>query len=52
LLREDKQILFSQAQLEALDKLHFSNDIIATLDYKVSKEQQLLDEVTRQWLNK
>ncbi len=52
LLREDKQALFSQAQLETLDKLHFSNDIIAALDYKVSKERQVLDEVTRQWLSK
>lgn len=52
LLREDKQALFSQAQLETLDKLHFSNDIIAALDYKVSKERQILDEVTRQWLSK
>jgi glycine betaine/proline transport system substrate-binding protein len=52
LLRDDKQALFSQAQLDTLDKLHFSNDIIAALDYKVSKERQVLDDVTRQWLNK
>lgn len=51
LLRDDKQALFSQAQLDTLDKLHFSNDIIAALDYKVSKERQVLDDVTRQWLN-
>lgn len=25
---------------------------LKTLDYKVSKERQVLDEVTRQWLSK
>lgn len=51
LLREDKQALFNQAQLNTLDKLHFSNDIIAELDYKVCKDLQPLDDVTRNWLN-
>ncbi|WP_249295593.1 glycine betaine ABC transporter substrate-binding protein, partial [Pseudoalteromonas piscicida] len=33
LLREDKQVLFNQAQINTLDKLRFSNEIIAELDY-------------------
>jgi glycine betaine/proline transport system substrate-binding protein len=51
LLREDKQALFNQAQLNTLDKLRFSNEIIAELDYKVCKNLQPLDDVTRNWLN-
>ncbi|OMH36216.1 glycine betaine ABC transporter substrate-binding protein [Motiliproteus sp. MSK22-1] len=50
LLREDKKTLFSQAQLNILDALRFSNDIIAELDYQVSRENRPLDEVTFQWL--
>ena len=51
LLREDKQALFNQAQLNTLDKLRFSNEIIAELDYKVCKNLQPLDDLTRNWLN-
>ena len=51
LLREDRKSLFSEAQLSRLEALRFSNDIIAELDYKVCRENQPLDEVTRRWLS-
>lgn len=51
LLRQDRTALFTPEQLEALDKLRFSNDIIAALDYQVCREGKDLDEVTREWLN-
>lgn len=51
LLREDRAQLFSQAQIKTLDTLRFSNEIIAELDYLVSREGLLLDEVTRNWLD-
>lgn len=51
LLRQDRAALFTPEQLEALDKLRFSNDIIAALDYQVCREGKDLDEVTREWLN-
>jgi glycine betaine/proline transport system substrate-binding protein len=50
LLREDKQHLFTKAQMTKLDSLAFSNDIIAELDYQVSRKNKALDEVTLQWL--
>jgi glycine betaine/proline transport system substrate-binding protein len=50
LLREDKKSLFTKEQLQALDSLRFSNDIIAELDYQVSRCHEPLDEVTRKWL--
>ncbi len=50
LLREDKQHLFTKEQVAKLDSLTFSNDIIAELDYQVSRENKALDEVTLQWL--
>lgn len=50
LLREDKKQLFSQQQLEKLDGLHFSNEIIAELDFQVSMEAKNMDEVTKNWL--
>ena len=50
LLREDKKDLFTDAQLKKLDGLHFTNDIIAELDYKVSREGKDIDEVTKNWL--
>ncbi|WP_222617392.1 glycine betaine ABC transporter substrate-binding protein [Flavobacterium muglaense] len=50
LLREDKKQLFSQQQLEKLDGLHFSNEIIAELDFQVSKQAKNKDEVTKNWL--
>jgi glycine betaine/proline transport system substrate-binding protein len=50
LLREDKKSLFTDEQLKTLDSLRFSNDIIAELDYKVSRENRPLDEVTKEWL--
>jgi glycine betaine/proline transport system substrate-binding protein len=49
LLREDRKSLFSEEQLSQLDALRFSNEIIAELDYKVCRENQPLDEVTRRW---
>lgn len=50
LLRTDKESLFTQEQLTKLDSLQFGNDVIADLDYKVCREGQSIDEVTRQWL--
>ena len=50
LLREDKKSLFTEEQLQTLDSLRFSNDIIAELDYQVSRCNEPLDEVTQQRL--
>lgn len=50
LLRDDKKHLFSEQQIQTLDSLRFSNDIIAELDYKVCREGKPQDEVTRDWL--
>lgn len=50
LLREDRQSLFSEEQLQTLDSLHFTNDSIAELDWQVSRAGQPLDAVTRNWL--
>ena len=50
LLREDKKSLFTEEQLQTLDSLRFSNDIIAELDYQVSRCNEPLDEVTQQCL--
>ncbi|MDO6853068.1 glycine betaine ABC transporter substrate-binding protein [Cellulophaga lytica] len=50
LLREDKKEMFTKAQLEILDGLRFTNDIIAELDYKVSREGKDIDEVTEKRL--
>ncbi|PMM40855.1 glycine betaine ABC transporter substrate-binding protein [Vibrio splendidus] len=50
LLRDDKQGLFNKEQIQELDSLRFSNDIIAELDYKVCHEGKPQDEVTRDWL--
>ncbi|AQS36902.1 ABC-type proline/glycine betaine transport system, periplasmic component [Shewanella psychrophila] len=51
LLRQDRVSLFTQAQLDRLDALRFSNEIIAALDYQVSREGMPIDAVTRAWLN-
>lgn len=50
LLRNDKKSLFSEEQLQKLDSLRFSNDIIAELDYKVCREGKSQDAVTHAWL--
>lgn len=50
LLKEDKKSLFTSEQLQKLDSLKFSNDIIAELDYKVCREGKPQDEVTHDWL--
>ena len=50
LLREDKKDLFTKEQIQSLDSLRFSNEIIAELDYKVCRENGKLDEVTKEWL--
>ena len=50
LLRGDEQGLFNEEQIQELDSLRFSNDIIAELDYKVCREGKPQDEVTRDWL--
>ncbi|MDK9783556.1 glycine/betaine ABC transporter [Vibrio sp. B172a] len=51
LLRQDKSDKFTQEELNRLDALRFSNDIIAELDYKISREGRELDAVTREWLD-
>ncbi len=50
LLRDDKKHLFSEQQIQKLDSLRFSNDIIADLDYKVCREGKPQDQVTHDWL--
>lgn len=50
LIRDDKKSLFSETQLQTLDALRFSNDIIAALDYQVCREHKSLDDVTKAWL--
>ncbi len=50
LLRDDKKLLFSEEQIQKLDSLRFSNDIIAELDYKVCREGKSQDQVTHDWL--
>lgn len=50
LLRNDKKSLFSEEQIQKLDSLRFSNDIIAELDYKVCREGKSQDAVTHAWL--
>ena len=51
LLREDRKSLFTKAQIERLDSLRFNNAIIEELDWKVSKEGQLIDQVTKDWIS-
>ncbi|CAM2996526.1 glycine betaine ABC transporter substrate-binding protein [Vibrio rarus] len=51
MVRQDRAQRFTETQLATLDSLRFSNEIIAELDYKVSREGQELDQVTRQWLD-
>jgi len=47
LLRQDRASLFTEKQIEKLDSLRFSNEIISALDYQVSREGKPLDEVTK-----
>lgn len=51
LLRGDKKHLFTEPQLNVLDNLQFSNEIISKLDYLVSQRGEALDLVTRNWLD-
>lgn len=51
LLRQDRAEKFTSDQLVLLDELRFSNEIIAELDFKVCREGQTLDVVTRNWLD-
>lgn len=51
LLREDRKNNFTKKQLKQLDEIRFSNEIIANLDYQVSKQGESLDEVTRKWID-
>lgn len=51
LLRQDRAHLFTAEQIKQLDNLHFSNKIVAELDYQVSREGRELDTVTREYLN-
>lgn len=50
LLREDRQPLFTHEELETLESLRFSNEVIAELDWQVSREHRPLDDATRSWL--
>jgi glycine betaine/proline transport system substrate-binding protein len=50
LRRKDKENMFTKTHLQKLDGLQFTNDIIAELDYKVSREGENIDEVTKRWL--
>ncbi|MCX8779123.1 glycine betaine ABC transporter substrate-binding protein, partial [Vibrio parahaemolyticus] len=50
LVPEDMKVFFTAEQLDVLDALRFSNEIIEELDYKVSREGKDLDTVTRFWL--
>jgi glycine betaine/proline transport system substrate-binding protein len=50
LIRDDKKALFTPAQLARLDELRFSNEIIAQLDYQVSREGNDIDNVANIWL--
>ncbi|RXJ98453.1 glycine/betaine ABC transporter [Arcobacter sp. CECT 8989] len=50
LLRDDRKSLFSKDELEALDRLRFSNEIIAELDYRVCRENKDIDVATKEWL--
>ena len=50
LLRQDRSSYFSQDQINKLDSLRFSNEIIAALDYQGSREGKSLDDVTKAWL--
>ncbi len=49
-VRDDRKEVFTKEQLVLLDDLNFGNDIIAALDYKVSREGKNIDEVTKDWL--
>ena len=51
LLREDRAEIFSASEIKALDCLCFTNDVIAELDYKVSRENMSIDSVTKNWLD-
>lgn len=50
LLPEDKKSLFTAEQLQTLNSLRFSNEIIAELDYRVCRENKPIDQVTKEWL--
>jgi glycine betaine/proline transport system substrate-binding protein len=50
LLREDRKPLFTKEQLQTLDSLRFSKNIIADLDYQVSRCNESLGQVTHKWL--
>ncbi|QDV66276.1 glycine betaine ABC transporter substrate-binding protein [Crateriforma conspicua] len=51
LLRDDQSTLFTEDELKTLDSLRWSNEIIAELDYQICRENQPLDEVTKNWLD-
>lgn len=50
LLREDKRDLFTTDQIEQLDRLSFSVDIIEKLDERVSRYNDPLDELCEEFL--
>lgn len=51
LLREDRKPLFSKEQIDSLDSLRFSNEIIADLDFQVCREDASLDEITNKFIS-
>ncbi|WP_218419841.1 glycine betaine ABC transporter substrate-binding protein [Alteromonas lipotrueae] len=50
LIRDDKKQLLTKAQLNKLNALRFNNDVIAELDYHVSRNNKPIDDVTKAWL--
>ena len=50
LLRKDRSSLFTDQRVSKLDSLQFGNNVIAELDYKVSREGRPIDACTDEWL--
>lgn len=50
LVRQDRTLLFTKEDLQTLNTLQFSNEIIAELDYQVCRDNQSLDKATQHWL--
>ncbi|MEM6689473.1 MAG: glycine betaine ABC transporter substrate-binding protein [Planctomycetota bacterium] len=51
LFREDRSSVLTAEQLRRLDSLRYGNDIIAKLDFQVSRQGRPIDEVTAEWLD-
>ncbi|PJE79190.1 Glycine betaine/carnitine transport binding protein GbuC [invertebrate metagenome] len=50
LLRDDKTDLLTPSQIEKLDQLRFSNQIVSEIDNIVDCSEKTLDEATSDWL--